>query len=483
MQDFTAMYASLNPDNPLADTVQAGTWADYDPAFTPDHFDNNAVLDPPFPIDPADQSFDTTIDVAQSSWDHTPSQNIQSSDQYGDNTVFAPSQFHDMPSPGPIHRQLSWAQVAAQKPPNLIQHHLPSVPAISTTTSFQSSTYTPSQPTQLSNDASQHHVHNLPTASNPPSFYDSGYPSSFHSIDSRPSTPSSWWQDQPQPRPMNLTYAQAAATNSKVTESPLRRSVLAYNNNTGRHLHAGATSQPVFLSRPGSPLPGDRAAKRMRQGYNFDVPSSAPLSPDVIDAFLKDNNPLNSSIAADPAQTVGKWNNATILPGDRTQGGLRRGLPRLTTQHLQATHDHSGASPTPSSAVSSFRGRRTREEMITSNAAYRCKQCHAGFESTADLRHHQRNHQTSGQRKHKCDTCGKGFLHPKDVRRHSKSHNTDPNTMFYCQVTGCKANTKGFKRDDHLIRHMKSQHGTTDSVMQAFSPPFSQSCVEDVAEF
>ncbi|KAF2864504.1 hypothetical protein K470DRAFT_254142 [Piedraia hortae CBS 480.64] len=52
----------------------------------------------------------------------------------------------------------------------------------------------------------------------------------------------------------------------------------------------------------------------------------------------------------------------------------------------------------------------------------------------------------------------KAFTHPKDLRRHMRTHNTDPAKRFYCPVKGCKFATRGFNRNDHLVRHLERLH-------------------------
>lgn len=56
--------------------------------------------------------------------------------------------------------------------------------------------------------------------------------------------------------------------------------------------------------------------------------------------------------------------------------------------------------------------------------------------------------------------CGKTFCWPKDLCRHLPIH--DPNrdrwARFKCPMPDCLWSTKGFKRRDGLVRHVRSAH-------------------------
>ncbi|KAI7215705.1 hypothetical protein KC343_g9901 [Hortaea werneckii] len=117
----------------------------------------------------------------------------------------------------------------------------------------------------------------------------------------------------------------------------------------------------------------------------------------------------------------------------------------------------SSGTSTPISACSSRSARRTPDQMRAWPAPFRCDNegCGLGFETTQDLRHHQRIHRP---RRFICGTCDKAFHYFKDLRRHWKKHNTDPMQKFYCPFTTCKHHRQGFNRDDHSKRHMEKQH-------------------------
>lgn len=96
-----------------------------------------------------------------------------------------------------------------------------------------------------------------------------------------------------------------------------------------------------------------------------------------------------------------------------------------------------------------------------SNGSFCCssESCPKGFESKSDLDHHERYH---GARQHSCSTCEKAFIFPKDLRRHEKIHEEE--RQFICVDAGCPYYTKGFRRKDHLKRHMQKVHGEAESV-------------------
>lgn len=154
------------------------------------------------------------------------------------------------------------------------------------------------------------------------------------------------------------------------------------------------------------------------------------------------------------------------LPLGHMQGWLGRAaasgyrdMPRLDTAHL-APPTLSDAHLSPSSASSggssaSRSPRRSKEDMALGEIG--CSQCDAAFSTQSDLTHHLRSHQPYESRNHVCPHCDKRFQYRKDLARHLPKH--DPNRRrYYCRFLGCKFHTKGFGRQDHLDRHLASQH-------------------------
>ncbi|EME38468.1 hypothetical protein DOTSEDRAFT_75855 [Dothistroma septosporum NZE10] len=178
---------------------------------------------------------------------------------------------------------------------------------------------------------------------------------------------------------------------------------------------------------------------------------------------------LPQEITSNPKYHLGMANGAV----GNMQGWARRasaiGIPTglsINTTHLAPPEDR-GANPSPTSASttgSSTRpgSRRSREEMVGN---FVCGYCKAGFLSQGELTHHLRSHTPYMSRQHVCLVCEKRFQYKKDLGRHAPKH--DPNRKkYYCSFQGCKYFTKGFGRQDHLDRHLATQH-RVDTPQQA----------------
>ncbi|KAI5365866.1 Putative Zinc finger C2H2-type [Septoria linicola] len=133
---------------------------------------------------------------------------------------------------------------------------------------------------------------------------------------------------------------------------------------------------------------------------------------------------------------------------------LRLETGRLAPPAMSDLH----LSPSSASSAGSSTGRSTRrskEEMVLGEIS--CRQCDAAFGTQGDLTHHLRSHAPYQSRSHVCPHCEKRFQYRKDLARHVPRH--DPNRQrFRCHFSGCKFNSKGFGRQDHLDRHLASQH-------------------------
>jgi len=219
---------------------------------------------------------------------------------------------------------------------------------------------------------------------------------------------------------------------------------------------------------------GSTTYKRARCDVTSAPAQPASLEP-IVDSQLAANPNFNLS-NSNSAGTIEDWNTARRLPGDRstTPPSLK-----LDTQLLQLPTTPSQASSavsSPASASSARSARRSPIEMRSSPASFRCEHegCGFGFDTMQDLRHHERHHKEHGNRPYVCPECDKDFLHPKDLRRHAKVHNKDPSLRYYCPHLFCKMHKQGFNREDHLERHIGSQHARADSVMQQASSTSSQ---------
>lgn len=81
---------------------------------------------------------------------------------------------------------------------------------------------------------------------------------------------------------------------------------------------------------------------------------------------------------------------------------------------------------------------------------------HTGYSKHA--RRHKPDYKNSLRFKCDHDNCSNLFEYQKDLNRHLETHKTDPPRPFKCSIEGCEFHTKGFTRNDHLIRHNRVQH-------------------------
>lgn len=136
-----------------------------------------------------------------------------------------------------------------------------------------------------------------------------------------------------------------------------------------------------------------------------------------------------------------------------TTGG--HALPLLSTSHLvPPDRSHTNQSPSSASTANSSSSF-GRFRSVPGNLV--CYACHTSFTSQADLSHHMRSHQPYSSRKYGCNKCDRRFQYRKDLARHLPRH--DPHRRrYYCPFASCKYQSKGFGRQDHLDRHIGSQH-------------------------
>ncbi|KAI1497553.1 hypothetical protein F5X99DRAFT_421250 [Biscogniauxia marginata] len=95
----------------------------------------------------------------------------------------------------------------------------------------------------------------------------------------------------------------------------------------------------------------------------------------------------------------------------------------------------------------------------SSQSEFRCIHCGQIFDKKYKLNKHHKKHDPEFQ----CDICDKRFEYKKDLLRHccEKHPDTFPSPIWYCAEQGCKYSKdhgRGFRRKDHLIRHIRSQH-------------------------
>ena len=90
-----------------------------------------------------------------------------------------------------------------------------------------------------------------------------------------------------------------------------------------------------------------------------------------------------------------------------------------------------------------------------------CKICDKDFVNTQNLLEHIKLHsgKSNGakEKKHQCDHCDRQFYTRKDVRRHMVVHTGRKD--FLCQACGQR-----FGRKDHLVRHTRKSHDSSDQL-------------------
>lgn len=133
-----------------------------------------------------------------------------------------------------------------------------------------------------------------------------------------------------------------------------------------------------------------------------------------------------------------------------------RDLPRLST-NLLAPPDRCYANRSPSSASTAGSSSSRHSRIRAAPGDLACFSCTATFANQGDLTHHLRSHQPYASRNHVCHKCEKRFQYRKDLIRHLPRH--DPHRKkYYCPFSSCKYHRKGFGRQDHLDRHIITQH-------------------------
>lgn len=188
-------------------------------------------------------------------------------------------------------------------------------------------------------------------------------------------------------------------------------------------------------------------------------------TPEILSSDITNNYNYQEGLAQGTVGNMRGWIGRAPMTGERA-------VPRLDTNHL-APPDSSSANRSPTSASttgSSFRSGSRRRPWEMTTGDFICGHCNAGFPTQGDLTHHLRSHASYMSRQHVCHNCEKRFQYRKDLLRHLPRH--DPNRKkFYCSIRTCKYHSKGFGREDHLQRHLLSQHRVdTPQRMDSRSP-------------
>lgn len=166
---------------------------------------------------------------------------------------------------------------------------------------------------------------------------------------------------------------------------------------------------------------------------------------------------LPNTITSNPNFHSGVSENAAVLSAQaRAPRGRRPPRSDLSGLALSSRAPSEASSTRSPLSATSLNARRTKEQMRYGHSEHRCSTCQAGFNTKSEVNHHMRSHEPYEHRAHVCDVCPKRFAYPKDLRRHMVTH--APKQLF-CPHSGCKFANTGFRRQDHLERHVRSQHG------------------------
>lgn len=244
--------------------------------------------------------------------------------------------------------------------------------------------------------------------------------------------------------------------------------------------------QPQHQQWPSQPQPTQMLPQHGLQNYNvahFDVhaslsvprvgeqlipqPSHAANSvPQILPTEVTSNpNYQPGMLPSAPGNMLG-WIRRAPAIGERT-------LPSRLDTNLLAPPEANSANRSPTSASttgsSAHAGSRRHKWEMTGD--FLCHWCSAGLSTQGDLTHHLRSHQPYLSRQHVCQHCDKRFQYRKDLMRHLPKH--DPNRKkYYCIFKGCKYYSRGFGRQDHLDRHIQTQH-RVDTPQQSSRPSSS----------
>lgn len=93
----------------------------------------------------------------------------------------------------------------------------------------------------------------------------------------------------------------------------------------------------------------------------------------------------------------------------------------------------------------------------TNERPYSCPICEKRFKTSANRSSHLDIHDTD--KKHECDVCGEKFQTRPILRKHKKKHDKQ-----YLQECICRICDKQYISKPHLLRHIKSSHGSPEEL-------------------
>ncbi|KAE8450424.1 hypothetical protein EG329_006499 [Mollisiaceae sp. DMI_Dod_QoI] len=139
-----------------------------------------------------------------------------------------------------------------------------------------------------------------------------------------------------------------------------------------------------------------------------------------------------------------------LSPGNSSESFLLDGLSSSTPETISDKQGSESQSPQPRPSSSS--------------RVYKCSFCAKTFDKRHLLNRHEKQHTKPVQ----CPVpgCSHSTAKRRDMQRHIIVHHPNDDAaepsmvmrQFMCPVAGCKHAEAGFKRKDHLVRHMKRIH-------------------------
>lgn len=293
---------------------------------------------------------------------------------------------------------------------------------------------------------------------------------------SSPQLPAPSFSSQPAFPPVSA-YASVSPVSAYASAPPVPTAsafVDGYQQSVTYHEPAPIQQQPQDMDR--SLLEFFPELEQAPQHQNTTIPVSQherPQSmatggvPNILPSGVTENPNYHPGMIDRAFGKILGWVRRAPTIGDRWMPALTLDTKFLAPPDVSPVHrSPSSASSAGSSGKSP--SRRSKVQMLIGDL--HCHYCNAAFNTQGDLTHHLRSHQPYSKRNHVCRHCHKRFQYRKDLARHLPRH--DPNRpKFYCTYTGCKYYTKGFGRQDHLDRHLSTQHNRVESPQASRSSP------------
>jgi hypothetical protein len=233
-------------------------------------------------------------------------------------------------------------------------------------------------------------------------------------------------------------------------------------------------SQSDTLGRPPSQTISTASSSTLATTATFQTPNNAQsnietrletaytiTNPNQISPPQRASSPPRSFHTAD--FIMDDWLNNTYTTGERVQPsslppnalGWHQRYPQNQLIHIEPASTLNAQRPsTPLTPP-------TSPDRISDSSSFPCN--HTGCDHIAltrsNLAHHQRYHIPMELRPYPCGymSCHYRFLTPREQTRHRATHGLGTR-RHYCPRLGCEYATRGFNRNDNLLRHLRSRH-------------------------